>query len=148
MAGCHLGVDLDWEYPGSEERGGRRDTERNDTTNFVLLVKEMRASFSSSYGISLPLAPDYWYLRCFDAKGMEPYVDFFGFMTYDLHGVWDSDAAHGRRVQGHTDLAEITKDLLPLAYAGMDFRKINMGLGYYGRGYTLQGKWVVHGLLL
>ena len=27
----------------------------------------------------------------FDAKAMEPYVDFFGFMAYDLHGFWDAD---------------------------------------------------------
>lgn len=34
---------------------------------------------------------DQWYLRGFDAKAMEPYVDFFGFMAYDLHGFWDAD---------------------------------------------------------
>jgi hypothetical protein len=44
----------------------------------------MRAAYGSNYGISLTLAPDYWYLRWFDAKAMEPYVDFFGFMAYDL----------------------------------------------------------------
>jgi len=42
----------------------------------------MRASYGTRYGISLTLAPDYWYLRWFDAKAMEPYVDFFGFMAY------------------------------------------------------------------
>ena len=53
------GVDLDWEYPATPERGGRPA----DTANFVLLVKEMKASFGGQYGISLTLAPDYWYLR-------------------------------------------------------------------------------------
>ena len=53
-----------------------------DTANLVLLVQEMRAAFGSAYGISLTLAPDYWYLRYFDAKGMESSVDFFGFMAY------------------------------------------------------------------
>ena len=48
----------------------------------------MKAAFGDQYGISLTLAPDYWYLRGFDAKAMEPYVDFFGFMAYDLHGFW------------------------------------------------------------
>lgn len=48
----------------------------------------MKAAFGGQYGISLTLAPDYWYLRGFDAKAMEPYVDFFGFMAYDLHGFW------------------------------------------------------------
>lgn len=39
-------VDLDWEYPGSPERGGTED----DTANLVLLVQEMRAAFGTSYG--------------------------------------------------------------------------------------------------
>lgn len=60
------------------ERGGSPD----DTQNLVSLVKEMRAAFGSTYGISLTLAPDYWYLRYFDAKAMESSVDFFGFMAY------------------------------------------------------------------
>jgi chitinase len=72
------GVDLDWEYPVAPERGGHED----DTKNFVLLVQEMRAAFGTKYGISLTLAPDYWYLRYFDAKAMESSVDFFGFMAY------------------------------------------------------------------
>ena len=75
------GVDLDWEYPAAPDRGGRKP----DTQNFVSLVHEMRASFGKAYGISLTLAPDYWYLRGFDAKAMEPSVDFFGFMAYDLY---------------------------------------------------------------
>ncbi len=64
------GLDIDWEYPVAPERGGRPE----DLVNFVSLVKEMRAAFGTKYGISLTLAPDYWYLRGFDAKGMEPYV--------------------------------------------------------------------------
>jgi chitinase len=73
------GVDIDWEYPGEPKRGGRKLA---DTRNFSLLLKEMRAAYGDKYGISLTLAPDYWYLRWFDAKAMEPYVDFFGFMAY------------------------------------------------------------------
>ena len=59
------GVDLDWEYPGDHDRGGRK---REDTNGFRDLVKEMRAAFTASksnnpgylrgYGISLTLAPD------------------------------------------------------------------------------------------
>jgi hypothetical protein len=82
-------------------RGGR---EMADTRNFVTLVKQMRAKWGTKYGISITLAPDYWYLRWFDAKAMEARyelnfsmlshvsrrsfsnakvsVDFFGFMAY------------------------------------------------------------------
>lgn len=54
------GIDLDWEYPVAEDRGGMKA----DAENFVSLVAEMRATFGTKYGISVALAPDYWYLRC------------------------------------------------------------------------------------
>ncbi|KAI0129633.1 glycoside hydrolase superfamily [Xylariales sp. AK1849] len=117
------GVDIDWEYPAAPERGGKR----SDTENLVSLVKEMRASLGSDFGISMALVPDYWYLRGFDAKAMEASVDWFGFMVYDLHGSWDSDA----------DIREIGNDTAPLWFDGLDPAKINFGLAYYGRGYTL-----------
>ncbi|KAH6654774.1 glycoside hydrolase superfamily, partial [Truncatella angustata] len=128
------GIDLDWEYPGDETRGGKRA----DIENFVSLVKEMREVFGTKYGISLTLAPDYWYLRWFDAKAMEPYVDWFGFMSYDLHGSWDSDVKTLTTiVRGQADIREIKNDTLPLWYAGLDPGKINFGVAWYGRGYTL-----------
>lgn len=129
------GVDLDWEYPGAPERGGRKLT---DGLNFVKLVREMRAAFGTSYGISLTLAPDYWYLRWFDAKEMESYVDWFGFMAYDLHGSWDADVlALGKLVRGQADVREISTDTTPLWFDGLNPSKINFGLAMYGRGYTL-----------
>lgn len=128
------GVDIDWEYPGTPERGGKRE----DTANLVSLVQEMRASFGTEYGISMALAPDYWYLRYFDAKAMEPSVDFFGFMSYDLHGSWDADVdTLGSLVRGQTDIREIGNDTAPLWFDGLDPKKINFGTAYYGRGYTL-----------
>ncbi|RDL41225.1 putative glycoside hydrolase family 18 protein [Venustampulla echinocandica] len=129
------GVDLDWEYPGAPERGGRKLA---DTRNFTLLLREMRAVYGTRYGISLTLAPDYWYLRWFDAKAMESSVDFFGFMAYDLHGSWDSDVlALGKKVRGQTDIHEIGNNTIPLWFDGLDPKKINFGLAMYGRGYTL-----------
>lgn len=40
------GVDIDWEYPGADDRGGKPA----DTQNFVALLKEMRAAFAGKYG--------------------------------------------------------------------------------------------------
>ncbi|KAM0418391.1 hypothetical protein ACHAPD_004750 [Fusarium lateritium] len=129
------GVDLDWEYPGDPKRGGNKLA---DTRNLVALVREMRAAFGQSYGISLTLAPDYWYLRWFDAKAMEPYVDFFGFMAYDLHGSWDADVLTlGKKVRGQADIREIRNNTVPLWFEGLNPQKLNFGLAMYGRGYTL-----------
>ncbi|KXX76237.1 putative chitinase [Madurella mycetomatis] len=99
----------------------------------------MRAAYSASYGISLTLAPDCWYLRWFDAKGLEPYVDHMGFMAYDLHGYWDQDVlALGSIVRGQADVREIYNNSIPLVYAGLDFSKLDFGVAWYGRCYTLQ----------
>ncbi|KAI0968546.1 hypothetical protein F4678DRAFT_481781 [Xylaria arbuscula] len=128
------GADIDWEYPATPERGGKRA----DTENLVTLVKEMRTSFGSEYGISMTLAPDYWYLRYFDAKAMESSVDFFGFMAYDLHGSWDADVKTlGSLVRAQTDVREIANDTMPLWFDDLNPSKINFGTAYYGRGYTL-----------
>ena len=129
------GVDLDWEYPGDARRGGNG---LDDTRNLVLLVKEMREAYGTNYGISLTLAPDYWYLRWFDPKAMEPYVDYFGFMAYDLHGSWDSDVLTlGKKVRGQADIREIADNTVPLWFDGLNPAKINFGLAMYGRGYRL-----------
>ncbi|KUI58697.1 Acidic mammalian chitinase [Cytospora mali] len=128
------GVDLDWEYPVDPARGGNPA----DTANLVLLTQEMRAAFGTNFGISLTLAPDYWYLRYFDPKAMESYVDFYGFMSYDLHGYWDEDVETlGSVVRGQTDIRDIGNDTLPLWFDELDASKINFGIALYGRGYTL-----------
>jgi len=128
------GADIDWEYPGDADRGGRR----GDADNLVLLVKEMKAAFGGRFGISLTLAPDYWYLRGFKPAEMQDYVDFMGFMSYDLHGPWDADVQTlGSKVRPQTDITEIEKGLIPLWFDGVDPSKINLGLAYYGRTYKL-----------
>lgn len=69
---------------------------------------------------------------------MEDSVDFFGFMAYDLHGYWDADVhTLGAIVRGQADIREIENDTLPLWFDALDPAKINFGLAYYGRGYTL-----------
>ncbi|KAL9006073.1 MAG: hypothetical protein Q9180_009770, partial [Flavoplaca navasiana] len=91
------GVDLDWEYPAADDRGGKEA----DTANYVSLVKEMKAAFGRRYGLTVTLPASFWYLRHFDVKAMQPYVDWYNIMTYDIHesikllglsaiGVWDS----------------------------------------------------------
>lgn len=55
------GVDIDYEYPGADDRGGKPE----DTENFLLLVQEMRKSFGSRYLITIAAPASYWYLRHF-----------------------------------------------------------------------------------
>ncbi|KAK1990158.1 glycoside hydrolase [Colletotrichum falcatum] len=50
------GVDLDWEYPTADDRGGKPE----DKANFVLLPKDIKKAFSEKgYGYSLTLPASY-----------------------------------------------------------------------------------------
>ncbi|QSZ35440.1 hypothetical protein DSL72_008310 [Monilinia vaccinii-corymbosi] len=127
------GVDLDWEFPASVD----------DRENFLQLVKEMRESFDQNYagrnwGISVVLPPDIDSLQFFDPINLEPYTNFFNFMSYDLHGPWEANnPALGAFVRPQTAISDITSAISPLWFAGVDPSKLNLGLAAYGRGYTL-----------
>ena len=47
-------------------------------------------------------------MRGFDIVKIDPIIDFFNIMTYDIHGTWDSsDNWIGAIAQAHTNLTEI-----------------------------------------
>ncbi|KAF2969308.1 hypothetical protein GQX73_g4255 [Xylaria multiplex] len=128
------GVDLDWEYPASDDRGGKAV----DFGNFPELIAEMRQTFGSSYGISLTLPSSFWYLQHFDVANLQDYVDWFNFMSYDIHGTWDSSNRFtGPYIRPHTNLTEIQDGLSLLWRAGVKPDKVVLGLGWYGRSFTL-----------
>jgi hypothetical protein len=67
---------------------------------------------------------------------MEPYVDFFNFMAYDLHGVWEATTI-GAFVRPQSSIVDIATAMAPLWFDGVDPSKLNLGIPYYGRGYAL-----------
>jgi chitinase len=128
------GVDLDWEYPTAEDRGGVKA----DKANFVIFMKELRAALGSRYGISITLPASFWYLRGFDVEALQHHLDWMNVMSYDIHGVWDSGNKHtGPYVRPHTNLTEIEEGLDLLWRAGVEPSKVVLGLGWYGRSFTL-----------
>ncbi|KAM7204861.1 family 18 glycosyl hydrolase [Rhypophila sp. PSN 637] len=135
------GVDLDWEYPGAGDRGGKQE----DVDNFVHLVKDIRRAFDlqatasgHSWGLSFTAPTSYWYMRWFDLKGLMEAVDWVNLMTYDIHGSWDSPENQvGNIVLAHTNLTEI-EDALNLFWRNdVPANRINLGIGFYGRTYKL-----------
>ncbi|KAJ6032574.1 hypothetical protein N7540_003306 [Penicillium herquei] len=128
------GIDLDWEYPAASDRGGVSA----DTDNFVTFLKELKAACGSKYGISATLPSSYWYMQGFDVVGMEPYVDWFNFMSYDIHGTWDGNNPYTSAVvQPHTNLSEITEGLDLLWRNNISPSKVVLGEAFYGRSFTL-----------
>ena len=133
------GVDLDWEYPVAADRGGSPD----DKENYGKLIKQIRSTFDASgsnLGISFTIPSSYWYLRHFDVPAYleEDGADWANMMTYDLHGVWDgTDPYIGNITGAHTNLTEIQEAMDLLWRNDVDPSKIVMGIGFYGRSFTL-----------
>ncbi|KAF8594968.1 hypothetical protein BDV93DRAFT_122313 [Ceratobasidium sp. AG-I] len=132
------GVDIDWEYPVDDLRGGVPA----DKANLNSLLKEFRAAIGSSgskYGLTITTPSSYYYLRNFDIMEIVKWIDWFNHMTYDLHGVWDKDSKFlGPYVNSHSNLTEIDISMDLFWRNNIPPAKISMGLGFYGRSFQLQ----------
>ncbi|KAL4904228.1 hypothetical protein BDW74DRAFT_185842 [Aspergillus multicolor] len=125
------GVDIDWEYP--RERSGAPE----DFENFVSFLKNLKAVLGNR-GLTITLPASFWYLQHFDIKNMEPILDWFNIMSYDLHGTWDGTNPYlGPYINSHTNLTEINLALELLWRNDIDPKKVVMGMGFYGRSFTL-----------
>jgi chitinase len=128
------GLDIDWEYPSASDRGGKPA----DKDNLVLFTQEIRAAFGTRYGLSITLPASYYHMKDFDLAGMQEHVDFFNIMTYDMHGIWDKDTVGaGPYILPHTNLTEIDGALDLLWRSTVVPEKVNLGLAWYGRSFTL-----------
>lgn len=110
----------------ADDRGGKAE----DKANFVLLSKEIKEAFGKRYGYSITLPASYWYLQHFDLKNLQPHVDWFNLMSYDLHGTWDAASKFvGPYVATHTNMTEIDLGLDLLWRAGVKPKNVVLGQG-------------------
>ncbi|XP_063223025.1 chitinase-3-like protein 1 [Bacillus rossius redtenbacheri] len=134
------GLDIDWEYPA--QRGG----DGGDKENFPKLLETVYKKFQE-HGFLLSVAlgagsetVDTSYIVPEIAKN----VDFMNLMTYDFHGDWDSETGEDAPLYPHSsewdDERELNVDASVRNYLklGAPADKINLGLGLYGRSFTLQ----------
>ncbi|RMY23372.1 hypothetical protein D0867_02086, partial [Hortaea werneckii] len=123
------GVDIDWQYPVAEDRDGTQA----DYENYVVFLEELRAGLGTKYGMTAILPISYWYLQHFDVKNLAKHLDWF-----NMQRKWDSKITTAERVvQAHSNLTEIDQGLDHLWLNGIDPQKVVLGLGFYGRAFTL-----------
>ncbi|KAI9371140.1 hypothetical protein BJX61DRAFT_548473 [Aspergillus egyptiacus] len=131
------GVDIDWEYPGADDRSGRKE----DYANFPRFMANLKKALQGTGGrseISLTLPTSYWYLQHFDIKGIAKHVDYFNYMSYDLYGTWDGgNKWTGAFLNCHTNLTEITEVMDLLWRNDINPDQVVLGLAFYARGFTM-----------
>ena len=77
-------------------------------------------------------------MQHFDIVQIEKTIDWFNLMSYDLHGTWDStDKFIGPYIAAHTNLTEIDTALSLLWRNNINPGNVVLGLGFYGRSFTL-----------
>lgn len=77
-------------------------------------------------------------MQHFDIVSIEKTIDWFNLMSYDLHGTWDSTNKFlGPVIVAHTNLTEINNALSLLWRNNINPGNVALGLGFYGRSFTL-----------
>ena len=120
------GIDIDWEYPSSNEAGITATPE--DIDNFTLLMKELRKALGKSYLLSCATIADG---RFVDFKAIEPYVDLVNIMMYDVgNPPYHHSSLYRSEMSGRVTAEEALKAHLD---AGMPVNKLVLGVPFYGR---------------
>ncbi|MCX5310642.1 glycoside hydrolase family 18 chitinase [Streptomyces sp. NBC_00154] len=135
------GIDIDWEYPNA----CGLSCDSSGAAAFKNVVSALRTKFGSSNLVTAAITADAssgGKIDATDYAGAAQYVDWYNVMTYDFFGAWDADgptAPHspltsysGIPLDGYNSDAAITK----LKGKGIAGSKLNLGIGFYGRGWT------------
>ncbi|KAK8012878.1 chitinase [Apiospora marii] len=137
------GVDIDWEYPGAPDipdipAGDKEDGARY--LKFLVILKNLLPGKS----VSIAAPSSYWYLKQFPIKDIGAVVDYIIYMTYDLHGQWDTDnknsqdgCDNGNCLRSQVNLTETKLSLAMITKAGVPGRKVIVGVTSYGRTYKM-----------
>ncbi|KAF9894646.1 hypothetical protein FE257_006534 [Aspergillus nanangensis] len=141
------GIDFDWEYPGAPDIPGIPPGLDSDGANYLAFLKKMKENFPFVKTISMAVPASYWYLKAFPIKEMAEVVDYIVYMTYDLHGQWDSGrqwtqegCTSGTCLYSQVNLTETEYSLAMLTKAGVSTNMVYVGVPSYGRSFGMADK--------
>ncbi|KAG0185711.1 hypothetical protein DFQ28_008936 [Apophysomyces sp. BC1034] len=147
------GVDIDWEYPGRQGAGCNVFDKANDATNFLVLLKELRAAMDGKFGAGKKELSIAAHVRTFvvpsgymtDVSEFGKVLDRVNIMSYDINGAWNSTTGPNAPFQvqpGFGDDNSFVSSIQTWIKAGIPADKIASGLAFYGRSASgLSGVW-------
>lgn len=126
------GLDLDWEYPDASMKA-----------RFTVLVQKLSTAFKqNSLLLSAAIGAGKVTIdNGYDIPAISQYLDFINLMTYDFHGSWDTVTGFNAPLYARPSDQDMTFNVDYAARyvvgLGCPKAKLNVGLGTYGRSFTL-----------
>lgn len=137
------GVDFDWEYPGEPDIPSIPEGNDDDGENYSSFLSTLRKKLPNK-SISVAAPASYWYLRGYPVADIDAALDYWVYMTYDLHGQWDYGSSWsdpgcpvGNCIRSHVNLTETLNSLAMITKAGVNSNKVVVGLSNYGRSFQM-----------
>lgn len=140
------GIDIDWEYPCSDQAG--IDADPRDRENFTLLLKELRDAIGPR-SLSIAAGAGEYYIEGTQMDRVSELVDYVQIMTYDLRNGFTRQAGHHAALRASRgDQSGLnTVDMADMFHkAGVPLEKLVIGAAFYSRRWTGVND-VNHGLL-
>jgi GH18 family chitinase/LysM repeat protein len=137
------GVDIDWEYPGAPDIPGIPPAEKDEGKNYLAFLVVLK-NLLKGKSVSIAAPSSYWYLKQYPIKDISKVIDYIVYMTYDLHGQWDTEnsfsqegCAHGNCLRSQVNLTETQYSLAMITKAGVPSHKVIVGVTSYGRSFKM-----------
>lgn len=121
------GIDIDWEYPTSNEAG--ISCSPADTDNFTLLMRDIRKAIGKQKLLTIATIAD---AKFINFRACMKYLDFVNIMAYDVaNPPLHHTTLYRSPLSGRITVAEAVEAHLK---AGVPARKLTLGMPLYGRG--------------
>lgn len=130
------GIDIDWEYPCSDQAG--IDFDPRDRENFTLLLQELRAVLGSRI-LSIAAGAGDYFIRDTEMEKVAQIVDYVQIMTYDMRSGFTHQAGHHASLYASKGDASSrnTAAMTELFHsAGVPLEKLVIGAAFYSRRWT------------
>lgn len=130
------GVDIDWEYPCSDQAGIGADP--RDKQNFTLLLQALREAIGPRT-LSIAAGAGRYFIEGTEMDKVAQVVDYVQIMTYDMRGGFSHTAGHHAALYASEgdDSGLNTVDMVKMFHeAGVPLHKLVIGAAFYSRRWT------------